>query len=162
MTAMKKIYKGLAIISALSVLHGCVNVPVIKPGDADYDRIVQFQPSDDKGVLYVYRDVGSHYGLFQLELQIEGKEDIVTSPSSFVRIELEPGNYQLEADHPDIFGFEDELDLVFAAGETRYLEFKPVARFIVPGSSYLLEVDEAAAQDKIRTQNLVPRTTEYR
>lgn len=145
--------RTLWLVVVLLGLSGCTSVPTMTSDAAGYVSAVSFQPLRDRGVIYLYRDRTSHFGLFHLDVHIDG-ESFNTSPACFVRFEAVPGRYDWEADHPTMFGFEDEMELEVRAGDVVFLEYKPISRFMVPGSTKIIPRDAATAKATITSQKL--------
>jgi hypothetical protein len=144
-----------SILCAIMVfsLFGCATRPIVPAGSVESVQITSFSPSSDRAVVYLYRDRTSNYGLFELTLDI-GKDTISTHPACYIRIELEPGQYHFEANHPSLFGFEDEMDFNAVAGHVSFFEYKPIARFIVPGSTKIITKYKEEATATITSQKL--------
>ena len=147
---MKKL---IALTLVLFTAYGCTTIPSASKDSAEGQKSLSFEPSEDMGVMYLYRDRNSHFGLFQLDIYI-GDHEVLTSPRCFVRVELAPDTYLVEADHPDLFGFEDEITFEARAGEVTFYEYKPIARFVVPGSTKIIERTREEAITIIREQDL--------
>lgn len=145
--------RSLLLAVVMLGLSGCTSVPTMNPDSAGYVPAVSFQPLRDRGVIYLYRDRTSHFGLFHLDVHVDD-ETFNTSPACFVRFEAVPGHYYIEADHPTMFGFEDEMELEVRAGDLIFLEYKPISRFMVPGSTKIIPKDAAAAKTIITSQRL--------
>ena len=148
---MKLMILLLCVISAC--FTGCSAIQLEVEGTEDYKKIMDFKSEPGMATLYVYRDNNSDFGFARLSFAINGY-DVYLDPACVVRVELEPNTYHLEADHLDVWGFEDEIDITLQAGEIRYLEFKSVFRRIGPGSSRLINRTATGAQEKIKNQNL--------
>lgn len=151
--------KVLLVLTILALgLTGCVSIPKVDMNSEDAKVINSFDSIPDKSVVYLYRDRNSHFGLFTLDISI-GDDDVETFSSCFVRIELEPGMYHLEADHTDLFGFEDEINFNAKAGELSFFEYKPISRFIVPGSTKIISKTKEEAVSTIQSQKLCANPT---
>ncbi|WP_028870428.1 hypothetical protein [Psychromonas arctica] len=147
---MKKIL--ISIITIL-IITGCSSIPVANTDNEEHKKIVSFKPANDSSVIYLYRDRTSDFGLFELSIDIGG-DDIDTYAACYRRIELSPGLYHIEADHPDVFGFEDEIDFDAVLGEISFFEYLPIARFGVPGSTKIVPKEKEEAINIIKSQNL--------
>lgn len=134
-------------------LFGCATRPIVPAGSTESVQISSFSPLADRAVVYLYRDRTSNYGLFELTLDI-GQDTISTHPACYIRVELEPGQYHFEANHPSLFGFEDEMDFNAVAGNVSFFEYKPIARFIVPGSTKIMTKSKEEATATINSQKL--------
>ena len=151
--------KVLLVLAILALgLSGCTAIPKVDMNSDDAKVINSFESISDKSVVYLYRDRNSHFGLFTLDITI-GYDNVETFSSCFVRIELEPGMYHFEADHTDLFGFEDEIDFNAQAGELSFFEYKPIARFIVPGSTKIIPKTKKEAVATIQSQKLCANPT---
>ncbi len=151
--------KVLFVLAVLALgLSGCTTVPKVDLNSDDAKVINSFDALPDKSVVYLYRDRDSHFGLFTLDISI-GNDDVETFAACFVRLELEPGMYHFEADHTDMFGFEDELDFDAKAGELSFFEYKPISRFIVPGSTKIIPKSKDEAVATIQKQKLCANPT---
>ncbi|MCK7542779.1 hypothetical protein MLC59_01165 [Marinobacter bryozoorum] len=133
--------------------YGCTTVPSVDRDSEQGVLSLSFEPDDERGVMYLYRDRESHFGMHFLDIYI-GDHTVETSAACFVRIELAPGDYLVEADHPDMFGFEDEMMFEAQPGTVAFFEYKPIARLVVPGSTKIIERSKQATIDKIQEQNL--------
>ncbi|WP_136486694.1 hypothetical protein [Vibrio sp. H11] len=147
---MKKLL--LPLLTVL-VASGCSTVPVLTQDSPELQTTQSFSAVDDKAVIYLYRDREANFGLFELEIHIDD-EDVNTYPACYRRFELEPGNYFFEADHPDVFGFEDEMNFTAKAGEVSYFEYLPIARFGIPGETKIVAKTAEETQQLIREQDL--------
>lgn len=146
--------KRIAVLAfVLSTSYGCSTIQSLDKESQEGMTALSFTPSESQAVMYLYRDRESHFGLYMLDIDIN-EHTVTTSPSCFVRIKLEPGSYFIEADHTDLFGFEDELTLTAKAGDMMFYEYKPIARFIVPGSTKIIERSKDEAMTTITEQNL--------
>ena len=149
--------KNLFLLSFLFIItlltQGCSGIPVSEFGSDDYKKVTSFSPSEEKAVLYVYRDINSPWGITILDLDI-GDKTVGTYPSCYMRIETNPGVYHLEADNPDTFGFEQEMDISIKSGEVKILEFKPINRLLIPGESKLIPRSIDATKDLVNKQKL--------
>lgn len=141
----------LAVV--LFAVYGCGAIPSVEKGSPDGQVSLSFDPVEDKGVMYLYRDRESHFGLFILDIYI-GDDTVETSPACFVRIELAPGTYFVEADHPDTFGIEDEMTFEAKEGQVAFYEYKPIARPVVPGETKIIPRSREEAISKIESQEL--------
>jgi hypothetical protein len=151
--------KVLLVLTILATgLSGCTAIPKVQINSEDAKITNSFDVTPDKSVVYLYRDRNSHFGLFVLDISI-GKDDVETYPSCFVRIELDPGIYHFEADHIDVFGFEDELDFNAKAGELSFFEYKPISRFIIPDSTNIIPKTKDEAISLIHSQKLCANPT---
>lgn len=146
-----KQFATLALV--LFATYGCSTIPSVDRDSKDGLVSLSFEPNQDRGVMYLYRDRESHFGLFRLDIHI-GDDSVETSPACFVRIEMPPGTYFVEADHPDMFGFEDEMTFEAQAGEMAFFEYKPISRPVVPGETKIIERSKEEALDTIKRQNL--------
>lgn len=150
--------KPLGLLIAVLAVAGCATIQDTPP-DTDQGRAIRsLAPAADKGVLYLYRDRMSHYGLFAIDIGIGG-QDVTTQPACFVRIELPPGRYHLEASHPDLFGHEDELEFDARAGEVSFFEYKPTAAALFQGSTRIIPRSRDEVQSLIHSQNLCASPT---
>ena len=146
--------KNLAVLGfVLFTAYGCTAIPSMEKGSPDGLVSLSFEPDESKGVVYLYRDRESHFGVFILDIYI-GDHTVETSPACFVRIELVPGTYLVEADHPDMFGIEDEMTFEAQAGQVSFFEYKPISRPIVPGETKIIERYKEEAVSTINNQNL--------
>ena len=146
--------KALLVLAIIAIgLSGCTSIPKVQVDSEESQVINSFDAIPDKSVVYLYRDRNSHFGLFTLDISI-GNDDVETFAACFVRVELEPGMYHFEADHTDLFGFEDELDFDAKAGELSFFEYKPISRFIVPGSTKIIAKTKHKAIALIKSQKL--------
>lgn len=152
----------MKVLIALAVLvlslSGCTIIPRVDLNSDDAKVINSFDVLPSKSVVYLYRDRNSDFGLFTLDISI-GNDDVETFASCFVRLELEPGMYHFEADHTDMFGFEDELDFDAKPGDLSFFEYKPISRFIVPGSTKIIPKSKDEAVATIRAQKLCANPT---
>lgn len=145
--------KHLGMLIAVLSVAGCASIQNV-PYDTDEGRTIRsLAPAADKGVMYLYRDRMSHYGRFEIDIAI-GDQDVTTQPACFVRIELQPGRYHVEASHPDLVGYEDEMDFDAKAGEVSFFEYKPTAAIMLQGSTRIIPKSRDEVQQLIRSQNL--------
>lgn len=145
--------KILLSIVTVSVLGGCTTIPQVESSSKEATQIKSFSASKDNAVIYLYRDKKSDYGLFELPITI-GDDDVMTYSSCYRRIELSPGDWEIEADNPDVFGFEDELTFKATPGKVSFYEYKPIAHFVTPGETKILEKTKEDAISVITTQKL--------
>ena len=146
--------KALFVLAIIAIgLSGCTSIPKVQVDSEEFKVINSFDAIPDKSVVYLYRDRNSHFGLFTLDISI-GNDDVETFAACFVRVELDPGMYHFEADHTDVFGFEEELDFDAKAGELSFFEYKPISRFIVPGSTKIIAKTKDEAIALIKSQKL--------
>ena len=144
---------SLALLGSAIFMTGCTAIPTMQTDDPDYKKMTEFSAEKDSGVLYIFRAMTSDYNHVVLDLDIND-EDYLTHPRCYTRFELPPGTYHLEADHPDTFGFEQELDVTFTAGDVKFYEFLPIIKFGIPGESKLIETHRSDAIAKIQSQKL--------
>lgn len=83
-----------------------------------------------------------------------GEHSVETSPACFVRIEMTPGTYLVEANHPDMFGFEEEMTFEARGGEMAFFEYKPISRLVVPGETKIIARSKEEAVNTIKKQDL--------
>jgi len=146
--------KKIAVLAfVLLTTYGCSTIQSLDKESQGGAVALSFAPSETQAVMYLYRDRDSHFGLFMLDIYIN-EHTVTTSPRCFVRVELEPGSYFIEADHPDMLGFEDELTLTAEAGQLKFYEYKPISRFVVPGETKIIERSKEEAMANITEQNL--------
>ena len=148
-----KFLKLLPAALALAVATGCSTVNVLNPNSAEGQKASSFESAPDRAVVYVYRDRASHFGAFALNLKVNG-DNVSTSPACYKRIEFQPGTVTLEATHPDMFGSQQEITVPLIVGDVKVYEFRPIARFGLPGESKLLEVSTAAGKALVANQHL--------
>ena len=147
---MKRIL--ISIFTVLTIT-GCSSIPMVQKDSDEFQKIVSFAPADENSVIYLYRNRDSDFGLFELKIDI-GEDDVTTYPACYLRIELSPGNYHIEADHPDMFGFEQEMDFHAVSGEVSFFEYLPIARFGVPGETKIIPKEKDEAINIIKAQKL--------
>lgn len=133
--------------------YGCSTIQKLDRESQEGATALSFAPSESHAVMYLYRDRESHFGVHMLNIYIN-EHKVTTSPRCFVRLELEPGSYFIEADHPDVFGFEDELTLTAEAGQLMFYEYKPIARLVVSGETKIIERSKDEAIAAITEQDL--------
>ncbi|MHB0765821.1 hypothetical protein ACYCFC_15790 [Stutzerimonas sp. NM35] len=131
---MKKI---LTTIAAVTLLTGCTTFETVSRQSPEAEEILTFNAPLDGAALYLYRDRKSSYGGVEMILDINDKE-VSLAGSCLKRVELTPGTYHLNANHPDLLGGEQELDITLSLGDVKILEFKPILRPIIPGESKLI------------------------
>lgn len=151
-------FRSVIVVVLLNLVVGCTTFETVKPDSVEGVEILKFEAPADGAALYVYRDRGSHFGGFEMILDVNEVE-ISLAPSCFKRVELSPGSYHLNANHPDLLGSEQELDLVVAVGDVRVLEFKPISRFAIPGESKLIPKTVEEARAAISAQALCMQST---
>lgn len=117
------------------LLTGCFTFPEARHGSAEHTVASSFSSLPDKAVLYVYRKVDD-FNHTDLDLEVNG-EDVVTKGDCYLRIELPPGKYNLEADITGGYGIEGEMDLELGAGQVTFIEMEPISRYLVPNVNKL-------------------------
>lgn len=147
---MKKI---LAATFSVLLFTGCTTFETVSPQTPEAQEILAFNSPQEGAALYVYRDRKSHYGGFEMILDVNDKE-ISLAGACLKRIELAAGTYHLNANHPDLLGGEQELDITLAQGDVQVLEFKPISRPIIPGESKLIPRTIAELQNLANSQSL--------
>lgn len=154
---MKKLLSSLVILLSVT---GCTQIPIAEKGNGDLQKVTSFEASDQYGVMYLYRDRESDYAALELEIAI-GDEDVSTWGRCYKRVELEPGEYHLEANHYDAFGFEEERDYQAVAGQVDFFEYKPIRRFGIPGETKIIPKPAEEAIAAIKAQRLCPNPTAF-
>jgi|GEM_PF-4415610 hypothetical protein len=147
---MKKI---LITIAAVTILAGCTTFETVSRQSPEAEEILAFNSPSDGAALYVYRDRKSSYGGVEMILDIDEKE-ISLAGSCLKRVELTPGTYHLNANHPDVLGGEQEVDVTLSPGDVKVLEFKPIFRPIIPGESKLIARTVEELQSLVDSQSL--------
>lgn len=131
--------KKLLLLSLLGLsMTGCVSFKTENQATPEAEMIKAMQAPEEGAALYVYRDHGSDLNYVLFELDINGK-GVPVAHGCIARIEMKPGTYHLESDHPDVLGQEQEMDLTVKAGDVRVIEYKPIHRILVPGETKLIE-----------------------
>lgn len=143
----------LAMTLVAAALTGCSTAAVLNPNSSEGQKASSFGPSTDRGVVYVYRDRSSDFGGLELYLKVNGA-NVSTHPACYKRIELKPGVVTLEATHPDLLGSQQEITVPLKAGDVKVYEFRPIARFGLPGESKLLEITPEAGKAITSDQKL--------
>jgi hypothetical protein len=160
-TKMKslKIFASLAF--TLAALTGCTTATVLDAGSSEGQKAASFAPAEGRAVVYLYRNrAADDFQGFQLNVNFDG--DAVTMfPACFKRIELKPGQIELEATHPDVFGFEQEVVVSLKAGDVKVYEFRPISKFGLPGESKLIEVSPETGKAVVADQRLCMLETKY-
>lgn len=149
-TRMKKIFTPIALVTLLA---GCTTFETVSRQSPEADDILAFKAPFDGAALYVYRDRKSNYGGHEMILDIDDNE-ISLAGSCLKRIELAPGTYHLNANHPDVLGGEQEVDIALSQGDVKVLEFKPILRPIIPGESKLIPRTVEELQSLVDSQPL--------
>ena len=142
-----------ALALVLFAAYGCSVIPQVEKDSADGQASLSFEPDPNRGVMYLYRDRDSDFGVVMLNIYI-AEHTVNTSPGCFVRVELDPGTYFVEANHTDVFGFEDEMTFEARAGEVSFFEYKPISRLVVPGETKIIERSRENAIETITKQDL--------
>jgi hypothetical protein len=149
---MKKIHI-IAALFAASLLAGCSTAKTNQPGSEAELAAKSFEAPAAGAAIYVYRARGSHFGAHELMLEVDGKS-LSTMPACYFRMEHKPGTVTLKAKHADLLGGEQEISVPVSVGDVKVFEFKPIARFLVPGESKLLPVDPVTAKALVAEQQL--------
>lgn len=129
--------KMLALALLAMAATGCTTLPALDPNSDAGKAARTMEAPKDGAALYVYRDRSSDFGIYQLILGVNDN-DVITAPACYTRFNLKPGTYHLEAHHPDLLAAQQEMDVTVKPGDVKVLEFKPMARFGLPGESKLL------------------------
>lgn len=145
--------KTLAAALSTLLLTGCTTFETVSHQTPEAQEILAFNAPQEGAALYLYRDRNSHYRGFEMILDIDDKE-ISLAGACLKRIELAAGTYHLNANHPDVLGGEQELDITLAQGDVQVLEFKPISRPIIPGESKLIPRTVAELQNLATSQSL--------
>src|SRR3989344_3422464 len=114
---MKKI---LAATFSVLLFTGCTTFETVSPQTPEAQEILAFNAPQEGAALYVYRDRKSHYGGFEMILDVDDKE-ISLAGACLKRIELAAGTYHLKANHPDLQVASRSLILLSHRGTFRSL-----------------------------------------
>ena len=118
-----------------TLLTGCFVFPEARQGSEEHTLAASFSPLPERAVLYVYRKV-EDFNMTNLDLEVNGT-NITTRGDCYLRIELPPGKYNLEADITGGFGREDEMDIELGAGQVIFIEMEPISKVLVPNINKL-------------------------
>lgn len=132
---------------------GCTSIPTVEKGSDEYNKLLQFQPVDDKAVMYIYRRADSDLKGHITTIDI-GKTELATVGDCVVRHIVEGGDFNIEPNGNGAFAIEKELDASFPAGSVSAVELKHTTRLVLPNISelFLRDIDDlksAIEQDSL-------------
>ena len=150
---MKKLQLAVFIVSAM-LLQSCTTVPVAQVGTNEAKQALSFQAEADKAVVYLYRAKKSNYGLFAIDVTFNGKS-VSTIGNGFLRVAMEPHEYIVIVDLPELTSKEREFHLNAQPGSITFLEMQLENRLVLGGITSLKHVPKDEAVKYINHAGLI-------
>jgi len=150
---MRKLQLAVFIVSAM-LLQSCVTVPVAQVGTNEAKQALSFQAEAVKAVVYLYRAEKSNYGLFAIDVTFNGKS-VSTMGNGFLRVTMEPHEYTVIVDLPELTSEEHEFHFNAQPGSITFLEMQLENRLVLGGITSLKQVPKDKAVEYINHARLI-------